>query len=227
MSSWSWAIVVSSSVNACCRREGNPGSMAPATAREASSANSRRERGFDGPRMTFRCRIGRAYTCPRVPARLYLKRNRGPGVIPASIVFYLLLNFDGAVHLRMDVARVGVRTGDRKRPLDRHVRIGAADVRRGAGLGREEHVVGHGSEREPDNVAGAHLQRRGRKREPVCCRDSVSRRRRRRRAGHRSVTAAAAEEYSDQRNDGEVRLEPKHVSLPGVWYHQLQSDSGP
>src|SRR5213078_1433347 len=45
MPSWSWAIVVSSSANACCGREGNPGSTAPATVREASSANSRRDRG--------------------------------------------------------------------------------------------------------------------------------------------------------------------------------------
>src|SRR5712671_1782377 len=45
MPSWSWAIVVSSSVTACCGLEANPGSIVPATAREASSANSRRDRG--------------------------------------------------------------------------------------------------------------------------------------------------------------------------------------
>src|SRR6266576_2096871 len=45
MPSWSWAIVISSSVTACCGLEGNPGTMLPATAREASSANSRRDKG--------------------------------------------------------------------------------------------------------------------------------------------------------------------------------------
>src|SRR5882672_4527010 len=45
MPSWSWAIVVSSRPNAWGGLEGNPGSMLPATAREASSANSRRDKG--------------------------------------------------------------------------------------------------------------------------------------------------------------------------------------
>src|SRR5881628_1899442 len=45
MPSWSWAVVVSSSANACCGRGGKPGNMAPATAMEASSANSRRDKG--------------------------------------------------------------------------------------------------------------------------------------------------------------------------------------
>src|SRR5207247_8713287 len=45
MPSWSGAIVVASSGAACCGLEGDPGSRLPATARDASSANSRRDKG--------------------------------------------------------------------------------------------------------------------------------------------------------------------------------------
>src|SRR2546427_10546065 len=90
----------------------------------------------------------------------------------------------------MDVARVRVRARDGKLPLDGHVRIVARDVGRRTCLGCEEDIVGHRSEREPDNVAGAHPQRGRRKRDGIRGRDRVGRWMR---YGRRTLTTAPLE----------------------------------
>jgi hypothetical protein len=128
-----------------------------------------------------------------------------------------LLDYDRPLHRRMNVAGVVKRAGDRERPIDRHAGVVARDVRRCSRLSGEEDIVGHGSERKPDNATCVHVQRRGAEGDRIRRRNSVRRWRRWRRPSHRSVTAAAAEQYSHQRNDGELCLEPEHLSLPGMW----------